>query len=125
MSIFNEVRQDEKLRIVQELVPGKQITLAHIIAAPDAILYQKLGLDPAVDYARAAIGIVTMSPAETAIIAGDIAVKASNAELGFLDRFSGTLIITGRISDVEASLNAVIDYTREKLGFVVCDVTKT
>lgn len=116
MSIFNEVRQDEKLRIVQELVPGKQITLAHIIAAPDAILYQKLGLDPAVDYARAAIGIVTMSPAETAIIAGDIAVKASNAELGFLDRFSGTLIITGRISDVEASLNAVIDYTREKLG---------
>ena len=125
MSIFNEVRQDEKLRIVQELVPGKQITLAHIIAAPDAILYQKLGLDPAVDYARAAIGIVTMSPAETAIIAGDIAVKASNAELGFLDRFSGTLIITGRISDVEASLNAVIDDTREKLGFVVCDVTKT
>ena len=125
MSIFNEVRQDEKLRIVQELVPGKQITLAHIIAAPDAILYQKLGLDPAVDYARAAIGIVTMSPAETAIIAGDIAVKASNAELGFLDRFSGTLIITGRISDVEASLNAGIDYTREKLGFVVCDVTKT
>ena len=125
MSIFNEVRQDEKLRIVQELVPGKQITLAHIIAAPDAILYQKLGLDPAVDYARAAIGIVTISPAETAIIAGDIAVKASNAELGFLDRFSGTLIITGRISDVEASLNAVIDYAREKLGFVVCDVTKT
>ena len=99
--------------------------MAHIIAAPDAILYQKLGLDPAVDYARAAIGIVTMSPAETAIIAGDIAVKASNAELGFLDRFSGTLIITGRISDVEASLNAVIDYAREKLGFVVCDVTKT
>ena len=125
MSIFNEVRQDEKLRIVQELVPGMQITLAHIIAAQDAILYQKLGLAPAVDYASAAIGIVTMSPAETAIIAGDIAVKASNAELGFLDRFSGTLIITGRISDVEASLNAVIDYTREKLGFVVCDVTKT
>ena len=125
MSFENEVHRDEKLRIVQELVPAKQITLAHIIAAPDAILYQKLGLDPAVDYARAAIGIVTMSPAETAIIAGDIAVKASSAELGFLDRFSGTLIITGMISDVEASLNAVIGYARDKLGFVVCDVTKT
>lgn len=36
-------------RIVQELVPGKQITLAHIIANPDDILYQKLGLNPAVD----------------------------------------------------------------------------
>ena len=38
-------------RIVQELVPGKQITLAHIIANPDDILYQKLGLNTAVDYA--------------------------------------------------------------------------
>ena len=51
-----------KQRIIQELVPGKQITLAHIIAAPDAILYRKLGLDPSVDYARSAIGIVTMTP---------------------------------------------------------------
>ena len=29
-----------KQRIVQELVPGKQITLAHIIANPDRILYE-------------------------------------------------------------------------------------
>ena len=39
----------EKLRIVQELVPGKQITLAHVIANPDPIMYRKLGLNPAVD----------------------------------------------------------------------------
>ena len=38
-----------KQRIVQELVPGKQITLAHIIASPDKILYEKLGLNPAMD----------------------------------------------------------------------------
>ncbi len=116
---------NDKMRIVQELVPGKQITLAHIVAAPDPILYQKLGLDPAVDYARAAIGIMTMSPAETAIVAGDIAMKASGIELGFLDRFSGTLIITGTISDVEASWEAVLSYAREKLGFTICDITKT
>ena len=59
----------DKMRIVQELVPGRQITLLHIIANPDPILYQKLGLDPAVDYASSAIGIVTMTPSETAIIA--------------------------------------------------------
>ena len=64
-------------RIVQELVPGKQITLAHIIANPDDILYQKLGLNPAVDYAKAAIGILTRSPSETAIIAGDLAIKTA------------------------------------------------
>ena len=65
---------NEKTRIIQELVPGKQITIAHIIANPDEILYQKLGLDPAKEHSGA-IGIVTMSPSETAIIAGDIAIK--------------------------------------------------
>lgn len=115
----------DKMRIVQELVPGKQITLCHIIANPDRVLYRKLGLDPAVDYAKAAIGIVTMSPAETAIIAGDIAIKASGVELGFVDRFSGTLIVTGTVSEVEAALRALTAYAQETLGFVVCDITRT
>ena len=44
-----------KTRIVQELVPGKQITIAHIIANPEKILYKKLGLDPNVDYAKSAM----------------------------------------------------------------------
>lgn len=115
----------DKMRIIQELVPGKQITIAHIIANPDEILYKKLGLDPAVDYSRSAIGIVTMSPAETAIIAGDIAIKASGAEIGFVDRFSGTLIVTGTVSDVEASLAALCGYAEQTLGFNVCPITKT
>ena len=115
----------DKMRIVQELVPGKQITLAHIIANPDKILYQKLGLDPAVDYSKAAIGIVTMSPSETAIIAGDIALKASGVQLGFVDRFSGTLIVTGSVSEVEASLHALVEYAQETLRFTVCPITRT
>jgi ethanolamine utilization protein EutS len=115
----------DKMRIVQELVPGKQITIAHIIANPDKILYKKLGLDPAIDYAKTAIGIVTMSPSETAIIAGDIAIKSSGVELGFVDRFSGTLIVTGTVSEVESSLRALVDYTRDKLGFTVCEITRT
>ena len=122
---MNNLSLQDKMRIVQELVPGKQITIAHIIANPDDILYRKLGLDPAVEYSRTAIGIVTMSPAETAIIAGDIAIKASGAELGFVDRFSGTLIVTGTISDVQASLTALVDYCRDTLGFSVCPITKT
>ena len=122
---LSDLSVQEKLRIVQELVPGKQITIAHIIANPDDILYKKLGLDPALDYSKTAIGIVTMSPAETAIIAGDIAIKSSGVELGFVDRFSGTLIVTGRVADVEASLNALVDYCRDTLGFTVCAITKT
>lgn len=115
----------DKMRLVQELVPGKQITICHVIANPDAVIYRKLGLDPAVDYSRAAIGIVTMSPAETAIIAGDIAIKTAGVELGFVDRFSGTLIVTGRVSEVEAALRALSDYCRDTLGFTVCDITRT
>ena len=87
-----------KLRIIQETVPGKQVTLAHIIASPDAIVYQKLGLNPSVDYSKAAIGILSMTPPEIAVIAGDIALKSSPIDVGFIDRFSGTLIFTGRIS---------------------------
>ena len=115
----------EKQRIIQELVPGKQITLAHIIANPDEILYKKLGLDPAVEYSKAAIGILTVSPAETAIIAGDIAIKSSGAQLGFVDRFSGTVILTGTFSEVDASLRAVVSYAEDTLGFTVCKITKT
>lgn len=121
MEYYNENKQC----IIQELVPGKQITLAHVIANPDKILYKKLGLDPAVDYAHSAIGIITMSPAETAIIAGDIATKASGVELGFVDRFSGTLIVTGTVSEVEAAMKAITDYCLEKLHFTVCEITRT
>lgn len=117
--------KEGKLRIIQELVPGKQITLAHIIANPDNILYQKLGLNPDIDYSKSAIGITTVSPAETAIILADIALKSSGVELGFVDRFSGTLIVTGTVSQVEASMRAIIDYTTATLGFTCCNITKT
>ncbi len=125
MNNYQYLHNDEKTRIIQELVPGKQITLAHIIANPDSILYKKLGLDPAVDYSKSAIGILTVSPSETAIIAADIALKSSGAELGFVDRFSGTVIVTGTVSEVEASLAAITDYAEHKLGFSICPLTKT
>ncbi len=115
----------EKARIIQEIVPGRQITLAHIIASPDKVLYEKLGLDPKLDYARAAIGITTVTPSETAIIMADIAMKSSGIQLGFVDRFSGSLIVTGTVSEVEASMQAILAYVTEKLGYQVCGITRT
>lgn len=123
---FQQMLQNEsKMRIIQELVPGKQVTIAHVIANPDELLYKKLGLNPEMDYHKAAIGILTASPSETAIIASDIAMKAAGIDLGFVDRFSGTLIVTGTVSEVEAALRAVVEYVEEKLGFTVCGITKT
>lgn len=115
----------DKMRLVQETVPGKQLTLAHIIASPDSVIYKKLGLDPKVDYAHAAIGIVTVCPSETTIICADIAIKASGVDLSFVDRFSGTLIFTGTVSQVEAAMDALCRYCENTLGYVVCKITKT
>ncbi len=126
MDIVDMIKNGEgKLRIIQELVPGKQITLAHIIASPDDVIYKKLGLNPEIDYTHSAIGIVTFSPAETAIIGADIATKAANVDLSFVDRFSGTLIITGMVADVDRAVRAMVEYSRDTLKFSVCEITKT
>ncbi len=121
---FEKLLGSDKARIIQEIVPGKQITLSHIIANPDDVLYYKLGLDPAESHSGA-IGILTLSPSETAIIAGDIAMKSSGVTLGFVDRFSGTVIVTGTVSQVEAALTAINEYAADKLGFDVCNLTRT
>ena len=115
----------DKMRIVQELVPGKQVTLCHIIANPDDILYVKLGLDPKTDYTRSAIGVLTISPAESAVIAADIALKSSGAEVGFVDRFTGTLIISGSVSAVESAFTAIREYVINRLGYTCCELTRT
>ena len=115
----------DKMRIVQELVPGKQITLCHIIANPDEVLYTKLGLDPKTDYSKSAIGVLTVSPAESAVITADIAMKSSNAEIGCVDRFTGTLIISGSVSAVEAAFTAIREYFINKLGYTCCELTRT
>lgn len=52
----------EQVRIVQETVAGKEITLAHIIGGPAPIVYVKLGLNPNIDYHSSAIGIMNMTP---------------------------------------------------------------
>ena len=125
MDIQDLLTNEGKVRIIQELVPGKQITIAHLIANQDNELFEKLGLNPNIDYSKSAIGIVTISPAETAVIAADIAVKSAGVELGFVDRFSGTLIVTGTVSETEAALKAILDYVEEKMGFTVCNMTRT
>ena len=64
--------EEKKERIIQEFVPGKQVTLAHVIPHPVQDLYGKMGL---ID-AKGAIGIFTITPSEAAIIAADVASKA-------------------------------------------------
>ncbi|MCD7737317.1 MAG: BMC domain-containing protein [Lachnospiraceae bacterium] len=116
--------RNDQIRIVQETVCGKEITLAHVMGGPAPIIYQKLGMNPAIDYGASAIGIMNMTPPESAVIASDIAVKSGDVYLGFADRFTGTLIISGEIADVTSSITEVVTYFRDVLHYVVCPITK-
>jgi ethanolamine utilization protein EutS len=106
--------QDAKQRIIQEYVPGKQITLAHVIASPQRGIYAKLGLD---DAGGDAIGIL--------IIAADIATKAAAVDIGFLDRFGGSLVLTGDVASVESALRGVLDYFGRTLHYASVEMTRT
>lgn len=110
---------EEKKRIIQELVPGKQVTLAHIIAAPDSEVYERLGLEP-----EGAIGVLTISPAEAAIIAGDTARKTSDVHIGFMDRFTGSLVLVGDLASIEAAIHEINRTLKDLLGFTPAVITK-
>ena len=107
-------------RVIEESVPGKQVTIAHVIASPMPDIYERLGIDN-----KGAIGILTITPFEAAIIAADVATKAANVEIGFLDRFTGSVIITGDVQSVETALNAVNDTLKSLLDFMTSPITKT
>lgn len=113
---------EEKQRVIQEYVPGKQVTLAHLIANPRPEVCKKLGLN---EEHTGAIGILTITPSEGAIIAADIATKASGVTIGFLDRFSGSLVIVGDVGSVEEGLKEVLNVLEENLKFTPTHMTRS
>lgn len=113
----NPFENPGKQRIIQEFVPGKQITLAHLIANPVGNLSTKLGLVSDAGSGANAIGIFTITPSEAAIIAADAATKAADISIGFVDRFSGSLLFTGDVSAVEAAIEGVVQLLCGKMGF--------
>ena len=117
MGVMNEKTMD---CIIQESVPGKQVTIAHVIASPMSDIYERLGIDD-----KGAIGILTLSPYETAIIAADIATKTADVEIGFLDRFTGSVVISGDVQSVETALKAVTDTLCSLLDFTTVPITRT
>ncbi|MEG1602894.1 MAG: BMC domain-containing protein [Cloacibacillus sp.] len=112
---------DGKERIIQEFVPGKQVTLAHVIARPVPELYGKLGLFDN----GGSIGIFTITPSEGAMIAADIASKAANVQIGYVDRFNGSLLITGEVAAVEAAMRDVMSVLCDVMGFTPAQMTRT
>ncbi|MBQ7758049.1 BMC domain-containing protein [Anaerotignum sp.] len=113
---------DSKQRVIQEYVPGKQVTMAHLIANPIDDLYKKLGV---LSERRGALGILTITPSEAAIIGADVATKAAEVEIVFVDRFSGSLVVCGDVSAVEAALRDVLRVLGEILHFTMTEITRS
>ena len=113
--------EEKKERIIQEFVPGKQVTLAHVIPSPVPVLDEKMGM---ID-GEGAIGIFTITPSEAAIIAADVASKAADVEIGFVDRFNGSLIISGDVAGVEAALHDVMSVLCDSMGFTPTEITRS
>ena len=114
--------EEQKQRIIQEIVPGKQVTMAHLIANPNPDLYKKLGV---IGNPQGAIGILTITPHEAAIIGADVATKAASVDIIFVDRFIGSLVINGTVADVEAAMKDVLNVLENLLHFAPAVITKT
>ncbi len=59
------------------------------------------------------------------IIAADIATKAADVQIGFLDRFGGSLLLTGDVASVEAGLREVLRYFGDVLHYALTDCTRS
>lgn len=127
MSSVLEHAQGNQVRITAPLVSGKEITLAHVIGTSDESVYKNLGLDigfhEGEDHTGRSIGILHIHPPESIIIAADIAVKWGDIDIGFMDRFSGSLIITGPRAEVDSAVRENCKYFGETLGYTTCPIS--
>ncbi|RKD29383.1 BMC domain-containing protein [Lacrimispora algidixylanolytica] len=119
---------NQRRRVVKVIVAGREISLAHVIGVSEASIYKNLGLDigtnAGADFTGMSIGTVHITPPESTIIAADIAVKSGDVIIGFMDRFSGTLILTGPRIEVRTAVEEIVKYFREGLNYKTCPVTE-
>ena len=119
----------KKLRMTRVRVPGKSIDFAHVFTPSDPSVYQNLALHIGVhegeDHTGESIGIIRITPWEAIVVATDVAVKAADVEVGFMDRFSGALIILGGLSQVLTAIEEVVRFFRDELNFNVCEIHKS
>lgn len=119
----------KRLRLTRLRVPAKEVCLAHIIGSSQTCVYQNLSLHIGVhegeDHTGEAIGLLRFTPWEAVVAAADIAIKSAHIQIGFMDRFCGSLIITGGLTQVQIAVEEVVRSFREDLGFRVCEIHKS
>ena len=119
----------KKLRMTRVRVPGKEVCLAHIINPSDPCIYQNLALHIGVhegeDHTGETLGLIRFTPWEAVVVAADVAMKSADIQVCFMDRFCGSLIISGKLTDVQTAVESVVQFFDEELGFNVCKIHKS
>lgn len=119
----------KRLRMTRVRVPGKEVCLAHIISSSDESIYRNLALHIGVhegeDHTGESIGLIRFTPWEAVVVAADVATKSAHVQIGFMDRFCGSLIITGRLSEVQTAVNDVVKFFKEDLHFKTCAIHRS
>lgn len=119
----------KRLRMTRVRVPGKEVCLAHIISTSQTSVYQNLGLHIGVhegeNHTGESLGLIRFTPWEAVVVAADAALKSASVDIGFMDRFCGSLIITGNLSQVQTAVEEVVRYFHEELGFKTCEIHRS
>lgn len=119
----------KKLRMTRVRVPGKEVCLAHIINPSDPCIYQNLALHIGVhegeDHTGETLGLIRFTPWEAVVVAADVAMKSADVQVCFMDRFCGSLIISGKLADVQSAVESVVKFFGEELGFNICKIHKS
>ena len=84
-----------------------------------------IGVHEGEDHRGEAVGMIRFTPWEAVVVAADVAIKAADVQIGFMDRFCGTLILTGGLSQVQTAVEEVVRFFDQVLGFKTCEVHKS
>ena len=118
----------KRLRMTRVRVPAKEVCLAHVLNPSEERIYQNLALHIGVhdgeDHTGEALGMVRLTPWEAVVVAADVAAKSADVQICFMDRFCGTLIVSGRLSDVQTAVESVVKYFGE-IGFSTCKIHRS
>ena len=118
----------KRLRMTRVRVPAKEVCLAHVMNPSEERIYQNLALHIGVhegeDHTGEALGLVRFTPWEAVVVAADVAIKSADVQLMFMDRFCGSLIVSGKIAEVQTAVESVVEYFGE-LGFGTCTIHRS
>ena len=123
-----EKLKGKRLRMTRVRVPAKEVCLAHVLNPSEECIYHNLALHIGVhegeDHTGEAIGMVRLTPWEAVVAAADVAMKSANVQLCFMDRFCGSLIVSGNLTEVQTAVETVVEYFGE-IGFGTCKVFRS